>query len=106
LNREQPLRDLPPPREKLAQGKPHDSPAIPVLFQFLREFGGNLIEGGDMLILELDRHGDEAVFVFLVFRVPVTAVFVMFVGMIVWRTHISPRKKNPRRTVFSETLFL
>lgn len=77
------LRDLPPPREKLAQSKPHDSPAVPGLFQLFGKLGCYLIKGGDVLILKLDRDLDESVFVLLVSGVPMPAVFVMFAGMIV-----------------------
>ena len=77
------LRYFPAAREEFAQGKPHDSPAVPVLLQFFCKLGSDLIEGGDVLILKLDRHLDEAVFVLLVPGVFVSAVFVMLVGMIV-----------------------
>ena len=82
LNTALPLSDLSPPREELAQGKPHHSPAVPGLFQFFRKLGGNLIKGGEMLILKLYRHLNKAVFMLFVLCVPVPAVFVMRVGMI------------------------
>jgi hypothetical protein len=86
------LRDLPPTREKLAQGKPHHGPAVPGLLQLFRKLCSRLIQRWNVFILELDRHVDKSVLMLLVVAVPVvgmtvSAVLLVFVRMIVFRFH-------------------
>jgi len=93
------LRNHPPAREKFAQGQPHDRPAVPGLFQLIRQLRGHLIEGRNMFILELNRYIDQAMLVFFVLMagMVMAAVRVMVVGMIVFVVHTPPRffRKKP-----------
>jgi len=73
------LRYHPPAREELAQGKPNHSAPVPGLLQVPGELGSHGIQGRDVLVLKLDGHLDQSVFVLPVLIMLVAAMFVVYV---------------------------
>ena len=75
------LRYHPPAREELAQGKPNHSAPVPGLLQVPGELGSHSIQGRDVLVLKLDGHLNQAVFVLpvLIMLAAVMLVAAMFV---------------------------
>jgi hypothetical protein len=88
--------DLSPTGEELAQGKADDRAAVPWLLELLCQLCGNVVQGGDMFVLELDRHLHEAVLM-LAMLVPVmrvAAVFIML--MLIIHLKILPARRTSR----------
>ncbi len=103
------LRYHPPAREELAQGEPHNGAPVPGLLQVPGELGSHGVQGRDVLVLELDGHLDQAVFVFPVLIMPVAlmpmaAVFVMFMFIIHDTTLLPQRLRRETSTSSVESL--